>query len=131
MSEERKKYSGKKIAAGVVVGAISGIIAGVLLAPKKGKEIRKDFKRISEKIGKDVAEKAGEVGKLTEEKYSDIVKEASVFYKKAKKIKDEDLKEIVDNIKDRWPEVSEKLEKNKDTVLKKTKSVKKKLKIRK
>lgn len=131
MNEERKKHSGKKVAAGVVVAAISGIIAGVLLSPKKGKEIRKDFKRISEKIGKDVAEKAGEVGKLTEKKYGDIVKEVSVFYKKAKKIKEEDLKEIVDNLKDCWPEVSEKLEKNKNEVLKKGKLIKKKLKSQK
>lgn len=131
MREERKKHSGKKIAAGFVVAAISGIIAGALLAPKKGKEMRKDFKRISEKIGKDVTEKAGKIGKLTEEKYNDIVKEALLFYKKAKEIKEEDLKEIVDNLKDRWPEISKKLKENKEKFLKKGEKIKKKLKDQK
>ena len=127
---ENKKRDGGKIAKGIFAGAIAGIIAGVLFAPKKGKETRKNIKENIDKLGKEIVDKAGEVEKLTKEKYSDVVDEASDLFQKAKNIKKEDLKKIKKNLKGKWPEISEKLKKN--TVVKavkKTKKVEKKKKI--
>ena len=42
---------------GVAIGAVSGVIAGILLAPKSGKETRKDIKEGAEDL-KNKGEKA-------------------------------------------------------------------------
>ena len=110
--KEKKGGAGVKIVKGVLAGAIAGIMAGVLLAPKKGKETRKDIKENIDKLGKEIVNKAGEVEKLTKEKYSNVVDEASDLFQKAKKIKKEDLKKIKKKLKGKWPEISEKLKKN-------------------
>ena len=115
MKEVAKRGSGKKIAAGIFAGAIAGAIAGILFTPKKGKEIRADLKKHADKIKKEVAKKAEKMEDITKEKYNQAIKEVSVLYKKAKKIKEEDLKEIVDDLKDRWPEVSKKVKKTENS----------------
>ena len=48
---------------------------------------------------------------MTEEKYHQLVEEASDIYRGAKGIKDKEIREIVDSLKSRWPEVSKKLKK--------------------
>ena len=42
--KRRKRNNGKKVAAGVGAGLIAGAAAGILLAPKSGKETRQDIK---------------------------------------------------------------------------------------
>lgn len=109
--EEKQKGSAKKIAIGTLAGAILGVIVGILLAPQKGKKTRKELKKVSEKIAKDIAKKATGVKKLTKERYNRIVDEVLDFYEKAKKIKKEDLKEIVNDLKAKWPQIAQKLKK--------------------
>lgn len=50
--------NGKKLAIGTVVGAVTGFAAGILFAPKSGKETRKDIKNAVEKAVKKVHEEA-------------------------------------------------------------------------
>lgn len=57
---------GKKFGLGVLVGAVAGVAAGILAAPKSGKETRKDLKN-----------KAGEVKVTAERKLKDAHKELS------------------------------------------------------
>ncbi|MDD3735148.1 MAG: YtxH domain-containing protein [Candidatus Pacebacteria bacterium] len=122
MTEEKKKSSGKKVAAGVAAGVVAGIVAGILLAPKKGKETREDLKKAVEKnkFTKEVIERLKKIEDITKEKYEKVVDEVSDFYRRLKRIKNEDIKEIADDLKGRWPEISKKL-KGSD---KKAKSVK-------
>lgn len=107
----RKKIcsTGKKVTAGVFAGAVVGAITALLLAPKKGKDLRADIKKTADKIAKDVGKKIAKVKDLTREKYEEIVDEAAKIHKRAKKVKDEDLKEIVAHIKNKWPEISRKI----------------------
>ena len=44
------KSTDKKIALGTVIGIAAGFIAGILTAPKSGKETRKDIKDASSKV---------------------------------------------------------------------------------
>ncbi len=85
----------KKMLAGFAVGTVAGAIAGILLAPKSGKETREDLKKIGDLIGREVAKKAEGVKELTEEKYHQIVEGVSDFYRKAKKLKESDRKKII------------------------------------
>ncbi|MGB4253944.1 MAG: YtxH domain-containing protein [Minisyncoccales bacterium] len=111
MAKEIKQGAGKKVAAGLLAGAIAGMIAGILVAPKKGEETRKELKNRLEKnkFAKEVAKRLEKMGEVTKEKYNQAVDEVSDIYRRAKKVKDEDLKEIVEEIRDRWPEIVKKI----------------------
>lgn len=47
----RKSVSGGKIAAGVIAGASVGVLAGILLAPEKGRDLRKQVKNSASRLG--------------------------------------------------------------------------------
>jgi gas vesicle protein len=51
------KVDGKKAALGVAVAAAVGYVAGILTAPKSGKETREDIKNTTEKAYKNAEEK--------------------------------------------------------------------------
>ncbi|MBC5775421.1 YtxH domain-containing protein [Pontibacter sp. KCTC 32443] len=46
-----KGISGGKIAAGVIAGASVGVLAGILLAPEKGKDLRKQVANSASRLG--------------------------------------------------------------------------------
>lgn len=64
--------NGKKLAIGAVVGAAAGFVAGVLLAPKSGKETRADLKRGA----KEAAKTASKQLKHSHEELSKLVDKA-------------------------------------------------------
>ena len=104
-----QKQKDCKTGALAVVGALlTGVVAGILLAPKKGAETRKDIARIAKKIGKEVTEKAGKAEKLTREKYHEIVEAVTDSYKKLKKIKKEDIDKIATGLKEQGSEIIKK-----------------------
>jgi len=70
---------GKKFGFGIVLGAIAGVVAGFLTAPKSGKETREDIKK-----------KAGEVKGTAERKLKDAHKELEGVVADAK-VKGKDL----------------------------------------
>lgn len=105
--ERREKAidNAKKIAAGSIIGAV----AGVLLAPKSGKETRKD-----------IADKAIE----TKDATKNTIKDSAYAIKEAKGKISEDVKNKLDEFKDREmfeveinkEEVDEKDEDNVDSI---------------
>ena len=60
-NQRRGSMAGAALAA-LVVGAIGGAIAGVLLAPKSGKETREDLKRVAEKMKHDISDSLQHLG---------------------------------------------------------------------
>lgn len=90
MSEKKAKTAGK-VAAGVALGALAGAAAGVLLAPKSGKETRKDI----EKFAKDTKEKGLD---LFEKAKAEVEKKIANVQKAGKKIDGEEYKKIVAEI---------------------------------
>ena len=125
--------SKKSVIGALAGGAIIGATAGVLLAPKSGKETRKDIVKAAAKISKKVKNmSAADVKKYVTKKVSNIEKalkdlEKEKVVKDAKKkiksiqkdvanlyedIKDnteEQVKEIVDTLRDKVEEVNEKI----------------------
>jgi len=89
--EEKKTNTAGKVAAGLTLGAIFGAIAGVLFAPKSGKETREDIKKL-----------ADETKEKGEELFENAKKEVSLkvenLKKAGKKINGEDYKRIVDEM---------------------------------
>ena len=105
----QKQRTGKTGALAVITALLTGVIAGVLLAPKKGKETCKDIEKIAKKIGKEVAEKAGKAEKLTRQKYQEIVETVTDSYKKLKKIEKKDIDKIAAGLKEQGSEIIKKL----------------------
>ena len=103
---ENKKQTG---VLAVVTALLTGITIGVLFAPKKGEETRKDIKKTAEKIGKEVAEKAEETEKLTRQKYDEIVEAVADSYKKLKKLKKVEIDKITASLKEQGSEVVKRL----------------------
>lgn len=68
----KKNHKGKYFLAGVL-GAVTGIIGGLLLAPQSGKKTRKDITELALKIGKQIESGAKE----TEARAKDVFGKAS------------------------------------------------------
>ncbi|MEJ8756192.1 YtxH domain-containing protein [Pontibacter sp. H259] len=51
---ERKGVTGGQIAAGVIAGASVGVLAGILLAPEKGKDLRKQVRNSATTLGNNI-----------------------------------------------------------------------------
>lgn len=89
--EEKKTNTAGKVAAGLTLGAIFGAIAGVLFAPKAGKETRDDIKKLAE----DAKEKGED---LFEDAKREVAEKVENLKKAGKKINGEDYKKIVDEM---------------------------------
>jgi len=48
-----------KALVGFIVGAAVGVAAGILFAPSKGEDTRKEIKKKADEIGKEVSEQVG------------------------------------------------------------------------
>jgi gas vesicle protein len=71
-----------KALVGLIVGAAVGVAAGILFAPDKGTETRKDLSKKADEIGKEVS---SQVGKKMEEMKSyvqEIANDAKTRFKK-------------------------------------------------
>ena len=99
------KKENKKLMAGLAIGALAGAIAGVLLAPKSGKETRADIAKHLKEMKDRIAEELVRAGDFTKEKYQEIVAKIVDIYETSKKISKEDAKEIKDMLDDNYEEV--------------------------
>ena len=57
----------------LAVGALAGALAGILLAPKSGKETRADIQKTMMKIKDDLATKLADMKDMTKEKYEQMI----------------------------------------------------------
>ena len=85
---------------GIAVGAVAGTIAGLLLAPKSGKETRDEIKAYLMEIKDNIVERLETVGDFTQEKYEEVVKAVIAEYAAARKITVDQAEEIEANLRD-------------------------------
>ena len=93
MDSNRKSFA-KGAAIGVAAGAIAGAIAGILLAPKSGKETRKDIAEWVHKMKDEIAEKLEAAGDFSRDKYNQVSAAVVESYKQARKISSEQADDI-------------------------------------
>lgn len=60
MENQENKCSAQTVALAFLGGAVAGVVAGILLAPKSGEETRQDLKRYARRAEEEVLEKAKE-----------------------------------------------------------------------
>ena len=98
MNQKNQDNGVKKNVLAAALGALVGGIAGILFAPKSGKETRGDIKEAVEKATVEIKEKAEEVRDLTVEKYQAIVDEVTEGYQELRELSAEKLGEIREDL---------------------------------
>lgn len=76
LSGRTRRIAAKKAAAGLGTGLALGALAGLLFAPKPGRETREDIARTAEKSAKVVKEKAGVGAQYVSEAAQDVAQMA-------------------------------------------------------
>lgn len=81
---QRAKRTAKLTTSALVLGGIIGAAVGLLSAPKKGKELRDDLQRESEKIWKQLKITKKEVERVVNKSFGEVSPETLQLYTKAK-----------------------------------------------
>lgn len=103
---KNKKGNKKGVSAGEVVGVGAGIAAlaaaSYILFGPQGKKNRKAIKGWTVKMKGEIIEKLEEAKEITEPVYHNIVDTIKAKYEKAKNVDQEDVDEVVAEIKKHW-----------------------------
>lgn len=84
---------------GVLLGAVAGVIGGILLAPKSGAETREDLAKYYVSIKHDLIKELQKLEKITKETYDKVVNMVVDRYEKDKKIGSKMAAEVKDELK--------------------------------
>lgn len=95
----------KSLMVGMLFGAIAGAIAGILFAPKSGKETRADIGRYLNEIKDKIADDLSKIGEFTKENYRAVADRVVNVYEAAKKISPEDAEEIKADLNKNYDQV--------------------------
>ncbi|OGC50579.1 hypothetical protein A2716_05245 [candidate division WWE3 bacterium RIFCSPHIGHO2_01_FULL_40_23] len=87
---------------GILIGALLGGVAGVLLAPASGKENRKKLKEITLKLKAELEKRLGEAKEITEESYTKMVNTIVDEYSKKEPIIKEQAGKLKEALKGRF-----------------------------
>lgn len=96
MISRRNPHTGRKIAIGSVIAGLAGFLAGILTAPKSGRETRQDIK---DSAGKGIDEAEKDVKKLQGE-IDKVIKQAKANQTKLSKTAQKELNDLVEKAKD-------------------------------
>lgn len=101
-----KQNTTVKILEGVLAGAALGVAAGMLLAPKPGKKLRKDIHDMAADIYKRAAPKLKKMKKLGEAEYKAFMDSAAKTYGKAKKLSEKEIAALRKEARGSWKHLS-------------------------
>lgn len=79
------KTDGKNVVAAVIIGAAAGYVAGILTAPKSGKETRADIKNATDKYVADAQVKLQSLREDLSNLIDDATERAKLYSEKGKK----------------------------------------------
>lgn len=94
-------------------GAVLGLLAGLLVAPRSGKETRDNLKKHYEEITDRICEELGRLKTITRETYTEVVGAVVRGFEEAKKITSEEAVAIKAELKKGFDEVRKSHEKEK------------------
>lgn len=88
--------SSSKLGLGVVIGAVTGVVAGLVLAPKSGKKLRSDVAKRAREIRKKMEE--NNVDEVVQNIFDDVSDKTIAIYNTAKDMISEKLAEVTEPI---------------------------------
>lgn len=103
LRRENKRNTIKKLAIGSTIAAVAGYVAGILTAPKSGKETRNDIKQTA---NQGIASAEKELKKLHTD-LDELIKDAKTNGGKLSKRAQAELNELVEKAKDSKEKVRE------------------------
>ena len=99
----------KDFAARIAAGAILGALAGILLAPKAGKETREDLQEFVEDAKQKLSKRLKEARDLTKEQYDKLVDVVVDEGPKTLDVAKEDVAQLKYDLKERYDAVRARL----------------------
>lgn len=78
-----------KFAVGALIGAAAGVVAGMLTAPKAGKETRADIKEKASELKTEAAKRAEAAKQRTDEVVGDVKEKVESYTDRGEKVVDE------------------------------------------
>jgi len=84
---------------GFLSGAVLGLIAGLLVAPRSGKETRENIKKHYEEISDRISEELTRLKDITKETYAQVVGSVVHGFVEAKKITSDEAAELKGELK--------------------------------
>lgn len=103
----KQKTDPNKIIAAGVVGALLGAVAGMLLAPKSGKDTRKTLRDWSEDMGNTVKDRLQKTKDAAQDKYNQVAEAVAEKKDKVDTIKENEVSNLGEDLKGRWENVKE------------------------
>ncbi len=100
--KETTKKGNSLLPAGLLIGALVGAVAGVLLAPASGAENRKKLKELSIKLKDDIEKKLKEAKEVSQDSYNKIVDGVVAEYSKKEPIIKENALKLKKALMDRF-----------------------------
>lgn len=97
--------SKKNLLKGILFGLAVGGIAGVLLAPKSGKQTRQDLRRAYKMTSKDIAKRINNLEDISKSKYDQVVDSVLSEYQKLDPMTKEQLESLKTILQNKWNEI--------------------------
>jgi gas vesicle protein len=95
-------------------GLIMGAVAGILLAPKSGKETRADLAKLGERMRDDITDKLGKLTTFTRETYKEVVDTVVNKYQEAKEVTTEEAQALKEELDRNYDQVKQSIDEEKN-----------------
>jgi len=86
-------------------GVLFGVVAGILLAPKSGRETREEIKKIYAEITDRITEELARLKEVTRDAYNEVVHSVVNAYVQAKQITTMEAEQIIAELKDGYDKI--------------------------
>jgi gas vesicle protein len=103
-----KKTSAKSVVAGTLLGLVAGGIAGILLAPKSGKETRAELSEHFDEIKNKFIDELKKAEEFSKETYYKIVQKVVSAFEQSKKINEKEALNIKKKLETHFNEIKRK-----------------------
>jgi gas vesicle protein len=90
---------------GFLKGALLGVLAGILLAPRSGRETREEIKKAYEEISDRISEELSRLKVVTRDTYDQIVRSAVDTYVETKRITAKEAEQIIAQLKEGYDKI--------------------------
>jgi len=99
----------ERLLEGGLIGAVLGIATGLLIAPKSGKNLREDIKKIPGDFYKYITPQIKKLKEMGEEQYNNFIDEGVKKYVKIKKLTQDEEKILKKEAKSSWKHIKKHL----------------------
>ncbi|MFA6077760.1 MAG: YtxH domain-containing protein [Candidatus Paceibacterota bacterium] len=109
VNKKNTKGNSGKLLEGALVGAVLGVVAGILITSEAGKKIGTDIKKLSGDFYRYMAPQVKKLKNLGESEYNTLVDQSVKKYAKAKKLSIAEEKILVKEAKRSWNHIKKHL----------------------